>query len=484
MDDPTAHARIVRTTPGSALGSSLSLGKGTSKLSILPKQFELFLQRRKSSSSSHATDFGTTKLNLPPINPAQKAFDAIINYVLDRVTEKQILKQTILITSITRPFLSSTSPSRKLGKENDQSKRASFVPQSSYSLSSMSRYESGESLRRNSSSSTVISSASTKTPSLAHMIHILPHPNRPNLIRCLDSFLSSFSISNVSDNSDHAKQYIMYGRTLCDTARHIQDKELERLTVADLIFHGSLDNIRGKAWIGSSEDILLPSQIPGSSMPAARGNAGGSGERSNSQHPYPSPARARVRSSATLPLTDALDNQKGKTAANLLQPPLPRYGSSNRDRRSQPPPNNPAPAFLKPSRPISQPLPLCDAACMHGNTHVAQVSASLTISPSRSPQSSSRSSVVLMVPPQAPPPALSASAAPTLEVFVPNRRKSTKSLKRSKLNMMVESRKDEPVMEDGMEKKTYTQAGSDGEGGIEKKTSINFWKIGRDAMTR
>jgi len=226
------------------------------------KGFSIFTRRRRSSSST--TPGSLSSGALPPIDPSQRPFDAILNFISHDVAEKHVLKQTILVTSITRPFLAPTlSPYHKLSGAKKSGKRNSTRRNSVYSLPPTPPHQPGDISTPASSSLTAISLLSTPPPP-SHMVHMVPPTARAGLVRNLDLFLSSFSQQTVgTEEVDHAKQYILKSSTMRDVVVHPHfDQEC---TVFDLILFGCLDSVSGKAWVGSGKDILfLPTSGPSS----------------------------------------------------------------------------------------------------------------------------------------------------------------------------------------------------------------------------
>lgn len=220
-----------------------------------------FVKRRASTSSSKSGFLSGG--SLPPVDPSQRPFDAILNYIPHDVAEKHVLKQAILVTSITRPFLAPTlspyhklSEAKKIGRRNSTTRRGSIR-----SLPPTPPYQSGDLPTPASSSMTALSVLSTSAmpPLPSHMVHVIPPTPRIGLVRSLDSFLTSFAKQGGGNEEvDHAKQYILNSSTVQETVAH-PDLDQDECTVLDLILLGGLDSISGKSWIGSGQDIrFLP----------------------------------------------------------------------------------------------------------------------------------------------------------------------------------------------------------------------------------
>ena len=268
------------------------------------------VKRRLSTSSSSRSGYLSGGC-LPPIEPSQRPFDAILNYIPHDVAEKHVLKQAILVTSITRPFLAPTlSPYHKLSEAKRNGRRNSTQRRDSLrSLPPTPPYQSGDLPTPASSSTTAISvlSAFAIPPLPSHMIHIIPPTPRIGLVRSLDAFLSSFTQQSIgAEEVDHAKQYILNSSTVREVIPH-PDFDQGECTVLDLIILGGLDSVSGKSWIGSGQDIrFLPTPANSdSSPPPLPSKPVRSPSRKSPDSPSSvesvSPRRARVQSSPQLP---------------------------------------------------------------------------------------------------------------------------------------------------------------------------------------
>ena len=291
---------VSRKIGGIPSGSVESLGKKSCRsMKGLPS-----LLKRRLSTTSTLSGFLSGGSG-PPVDPSQRPFDAIINYTPHDVAEKHVLKQTILVTSITRPFLAPTlSPYHKLSEAKRSGRRNSRKRlTSTYSLPPTPPYQSGDLPTQASSSTTAISvlSVSAMPPPPSHMIHVVPPTTRIGLARNLDSFLSSFSQQAVgTEEVDHAKQYILNSSTMREVIVHPHFDQDES-TVLDLILLGGLDSVSGKSWIGSSRDILFlptPGPSPASSTPPTLRKPVRSKSPPDSFHSVDpvSPPRTRARS--------------------------------------------------------------------------------------------------------------------------------------------------------------------------------------------
>ncbi|KAF9787892.1 hypothetical protein BJ322DRAFT_1105932 [Thelephora terrestris] len=212
-----------------------------------------FSQRRRLNSLSGRHSTGS----LPPADPSQRPFDAILNYISHHDTEKHVLKQTILVTSITTPFLAPTfSPYHKLSGAKETTRRR--LTRRTHSLPPTPPCQSGDLLASATSSvMTTRSSAFDVNPINSHMIHIVPPTARIGLIRSLDLFLSSFSRRAFgSEEVSHAKQYVLSSSTMHEPVVHPRFDQ-GQCTVLDLVLSGGLDFFSERSWIGAGRDIIF-----------------------------------------------------------------------------------------------------------------------------------------------------------------------------------------------------------------------------------
>ena len=178
-----------------------------------------------SRSSSYLEPYGTTgrprsvsakilgrarQLSLPAVDPSQRPFDGLVNYLPTDVSDKALLKQSILVTTISRPFLISSGP--RLDQRARRKSILSSRSSTSVYLPPTPPFQSGESLSS-------LSVLSTK----AHLIHVLPIETRSfnsfarsKLVQSLEAFLLSFGTptsldihGSKDDLADRLRPYIM-----------------------------------------------------------------------------------------------------------------------------------------------------------------------------------------------------------------------------------------------------------------------------------
>ncbi|KAI0754348.1 hypothetical protein C8Q80DRAFT_1265994 [Daedaleopsis nitida] len=228
---PRFGSQSTPTSPGSS-STHLSMESGTSS-------------RPSSIAGSFFTRRG--RASLPPPDPSQRPFDVLVNFLPDRVSDKALLKNSILVTTISRPFLTSTSaPTVHLWGLQSQLVICVYAPHAPY--------QSGESLS--------LAQMMLAPPGKALLIQLLPPtpPNAPpaarrKLVESMESFLLSFAFqaspamsksqalsSGPSDPLERARPYVMQSSTFCESIGcEPAMADYGDWTVADIILSGALD---------------------------------------------------------------------------------------------------------------------------------------------------------------------------------------------------------------------------------------------------
>ncbi|EKM58012.1 uncharacterized protein PHACADRAFT_206855 [Phanerochaete carnosa HHB-10118-sp] len=192
----------------------------------------------------------TRQRSLPAADPSQRPFDGLINFLSSEVSDKALLKQTILVTTISRPFLvPSGSPPSERGR-----RKSIMGPKSSTSV-----YCPPTPPNHSRDSLTSVSPIPTK----AHLIHALPAESRSldsfarsKLVQGLEAFLLSFGSPTTldfhgagDDLTDRLQPYIMTARSLgrpfstgtSATSTSPYGSCSSDCTLAELVLCGSLD---------------------------------------------------------------------------------------------------------------------------------------------------------------------------------------------------------------------------------------------------
>lgn len=321
-------SRSTPPSPGPSPGSSMiqlvstppspsqSPSRGPSPLSIRS------IPRPRSMSSGRIFTKPHTDL-LPPVDPTQRAFDALINFVPPVTHDKGIFKHALLVTTISRPFLTAanvpagttrglrhTSPSTTSVDRPviaGIAQRRSFFgglslrgSTSSLSLPPTPPIGSGESVYNLPSQTSPVPAMTVPPPSTrAHLIHLIPMPNssgassrqRTALISNIEAFLLSFGFpaSTISQSSssdpphERPRPYLMPTSVFsapvpCPAETGVGSGAWAEWSVTDVLLSGALDEagsagsrastgagVRSskrppRAWIGGSGDLVI---LPG-----------------------------------------------------------------------------------------------------------------------------------------------------------------------------------------------------------------------------
>ena len=190
------------------------------------------------------------QMSLPVVDPSQRPFDGLINFLPSEVSDKALLKQTILVTTISRPFLISSGP--RLVERGKRKSTISSKSSTSVYLPPTPPTHSGDSL-----------SLLSLIPMKAHLIHVLPAESRSltafarsKLVQSLEAFLLSFGSPTTldfhgaaDDLADRLRPYIMtafsLGQPFCvgtgATSTSPYGSWPSDCTLAELVLCGSLD---------------------------------------------------------------------------------------------------------------------------------------------------------------------------------------------------------------------------------------------------
>ncbi|TBU39989.1 hypothetical protein BD309DRAFT_871211 [Dichomitus squalens] len=292
------------------------------------------------SRQSHAS--------LPPSDPFQRPFDVMVNFMPVNLSDKALLKNSILVTTISRPFLKSPvhgsgapPPTLRTRTTSSSSTTRLARPQSIFSAFSRSTssisvylpptppYESGDSLPLSSSSLPA-------PPGKALLVHLLPSPPRGEhpaarrkLVDSMEAFLLSFSYQSTGlpssrtysspagagpglgggSDTDRARPYVMHTSTFCDTVGcdpALGVVDCGEWSVADIVLSGALDA------------DTVSSTSPAAPPPAAVLAGAGSGRKSK---------RAWIAAAADLVILPSSDNPTPGPSSSLPsgteEPPVP-----------------------------------------------------------------------------------------------------------------------------------------------------------------
>ena len=350
---PSALRFGTQSTPASPGSSSTHLNVDPPSPSFRP------------SSIVASVSFKRGQASLPPPDPSQRPFDVLVNFMPDNVPDKSLLKNSILVTTISRPFLTSTVPPATVRSRTNSSSSTRPRPRPRSIFGTFSRsttsvylpptppYSSGDSLS--------LSQVVPPPPGKALAVHLLPpaHPNvhpsaRRRLVESMENFLVSFafqespvaqppSMGTPSGSAplERARPYVMQATTFCDSVSAEPGVDCGDWTVADVVLSGALDadspstspaafapatsakpgpalsRRSRRAWISaaadlvimpSGDDISAPAPASVSALaPPMDSTAGMSRARTESALSAPSPSRTfgRQSRSTSAPLLEA-----------------------------------------------------------------------------------------------------------------------------------------------------------------------------------
>ncbi|KAH9922877.1 hypothetical protein B0H21DRAFT_765747 [Amylocystis lapponica] len=243
-----------------------------------PSRAPSFLRARQDTSGVlHKQRHGV----LPAVDPSQRPFDALVNFLPESVSDKALLKQTILVTTISRPFLAASAFPSHAADVGRSRRRSIFTSLSSSSNSSNSSvylpvtpaFDSSDVL------------TAPAPPVKARLVHLLPPTSsaftpkaRTRLIETVEPFLLSFTGSNAVEAPppealDRVRAYILSAATFASALQstpsgtnaglsaETSEPEWGQWAISDAVLSGALDGTptatRRRAWIAGPADIVL-----------------------------------------------------------------------------------------------------------------------------------------------------------------------------------------------------------------------------------
>jgi hypothetical protein len=263
---------------GSASPSPLSSCEG-----LKSSRPSSFISTSRSFVGSRSRKSSTAQL--PAADPYQRPLDVILNFLPPGLVDRTSLKQSILITTLSRPYLVAACPasSDKLISKPSARRRSSFLRRSVLhdspsSLTSGSR----DSLETN---STHLNSPTSTPLTTSRLIHILAQSGKgqEKLIHNMESFQLSFSQPpslrmKKPDALESATAYLVpvsalrevvcYAppQTPSTSSRAEHRTVTAEWTVADIVLSGVLDPLSNpgqmsytgpRAWISSAADFAF-----------------------------------------------------------------------------------------------------------------------------------------------------------------------------------------------------------------------------------
>jgi hypothetical protein len=241
---------------------------------------------------------------LPKPDPSQRPFDALINYLPPGISDKALLKQAILVTTISRPFLVAPIPSshpRRLAV------RRNFLSilRPVYSTPPTPPLGSAESLNNLVTSSPFSQGPSTKP----HLVHLLPPRPRGPATNCLlesiEAFLLSFSFpprlqAKKGGQLEHARTYLLDSAAFTEPVGGPPNLGIN-WTVTDVLLSGCLDDESiPRVWLSGAADIVVSALPPLQSSPTtppveSPPTPPHSEEDSSCRHNAPTPGQRSLR---------------------------------------------------------------------------------------------------------------------------------------------------------------------------------------------
>jgi hypothetical protein len=206
---------------------------------------------------------------LPSADPSQRPFDALVNFLPSNISEKSLLKQAILVTTISRPFLvAATSPSFPSPTRPPAPKRASMFRRISiYSMPPTPPLGSRDSLN-----SLVTGTPLPQSPQIkARLVHLLPPRPRNSVanrvVHSIESFLLSFSFPPAleiknTDGLEPARACLLESTAFAEPIGAPPSLNIN-WTVADILLSGCLDDEpTPRTWMSGAADIVVASPLP------------------------------------------------------------------------------------------------------------------------------------------------------------------------------------------------------------------------------
>ena len=253
-------------SPKSAPPSSIS-SRGDSTTSSVPSMFsaKLSFSRKRSTRA------------LPAPDPFQRPFDALVNYLPSSISDKALLKQAILVTTISRPFLvaaSASSYARPPGSRRNFLSR--FNLNRVYTMPPTPSLGSADSLV----SGSPCSQGPPVKPRLVHLLPPRPRDFEANrVLESIESFLLEFSFPPTlqtmkADPLEPARTCLLDSTSFTEPVG-VPPSMCVNWTVADVVLSGCLDDEpTPRVWLSGASDIVvaaLPPSPPSPTTPHAAG---------------------------------------------------------------------------------------------------------------------------------------------------------------------------------------------------------------------
>jgi hypothetical protein len=198
---------------------------------------------------------------LPSPDSSQRPFDALVNFLPSDISDTSLLKQAILVTTISRPFLV-TAAFTSLAPPTRHP-----VPKRSSMLNRISIYSMPPTPPLGSSDS--LNSLVTGPPSLQikpRLVHLLPPRPRNSvanrILHGIESFLLSFSFppaleTKSTEASEPPRACLLESAAFAEPIGTPPSLNIN-WTVADVLLSGGLDDeLIPRAWLSGAADIVV-----------------------------------------------------------------------------------------------------------------------------------------------------------------------------------------------------------------------------------
>jgi hypothetical protein len=288
---PNLLRQLSKSNPPSSASS-----KGDSTVSSISTIFlSKFHSLKKHRCPSRQT--------LPKPDPSQRPFDALINYLPPGISDKALLKQAILVTTISRPFLVAPIPSSHLRRLDVRRNFLSMLCPA-YPMPPTPPLGSVESLNN-----LVTSPFSQGPPIKPHLVHLLPPRPRGPATNCLlesiEAFLLSFSFpprlqAKKEGQLEPARTYLLDSAAFTEPVGGPPNLVIN-WTVTDVLLSGCLDDEpMPRVWLSGAADIVVSALPPLQSSPTTRPvesppTPPHSEEDSSCRHNAPTPGKRSLR---------------------------------------------------------------------------------------------------------------------------------------------------------------------------------------------
>ncbi|KAI0296437.1 hypothetical protein BC826DRAFT_1103861 [Russula brevipes] len=247
---------------------------------------------------------------LPPPDPSQRSFDALLNYLPSHISDKALLRLTILVTTVSQPFLIPATPRATRSPQASQPPsptRNSFLKR--ISVYSVTTPPANSELSLN--SFTAGSPPFSQGPPIkAHLVHLLPARPRNSVanrvLHSIETFLLSFSFpislgmgAQKPGMSELPRTCLLeaaaFSEPVAAPSGLLGTTAAATWSIAEVLLSGCLDDEPiPRVWLSGASDIVISaspeSRLPPASTAAAVHAAAANPRLSSSSAPSPVPS--------------------------------------------------------------------------------------------------------------------------------------------------------------------------------------------------